>query len=66
MGLVPRYLDPRVDGIHAVWAGDDRNEVKVGDLRQVFGQPRDTQQQVPESRIRGGSQVGGGLVPVSE
>jgi hypothetical protein len=47
-------LDPGVDDVGAVGAGDDGVEVKLGDLGQVLGEPGDSQQQVAQ-RV----QVGG-------
>ena len=45
--LVRRHLDPRVH--HGQGRpGDDRIEVEVGDFGQVFGEPRDAEQQVAQ------------------
>jgi hypothetical protein len=43
----------------AVAAGDDRVQVELGDLGQVFGQPGHPEQRVAERRLAGGGTADG-------
>ncbi len=58
---VTGHADARVHGDGAVRPGDHRVEVKLGDLRQVAGEPRHAEQGVAQR-----TDVGRGLAEVPE